>query len=345
MTEPCGDHFAHHFRPEITKVNKPKINKTCNLEKALFLEGINSKSNLSVATINRIIEDLVDTFTVKYPKVTVSPIGSQVYKIGNGCLDLIVRLFTSTANNCMPFVCVNILSDMLSRRPDLWTITNAKRNFTYCHKPTETPCKTLAATVYSEYECNTIMLKYLMELQPEFRDLVEFLVPLMTSGLYPGTWSRYSIILLVIVFLQTQKLLPSITYLKHKSDNGSSLSTREWLTTFKYDVTLEQLSIQKMRNFQTYLISFFEFMMNHPLEKHIFSPFSGSFCKRKTVQDGSNSIAIRVEGLLDFFTNTTAKIYNFDPHKMQFFYQNCVSTLDQILLTDSSQEPGSTHYI
>lgn len=123
--------------------------------------------------------------------------------------------------------------------------------------------------------CKTNLMKYLLELQPIAKALAFFLKIWIERSKLNEHINTYSVVLLVVCYLQTKNLLPSIKTLQEGLEEPM---IGPWLAVFT-EKTLEELKIPKapymLQNFKKELILFFKYYTTFDFKHKLLCPYLG----------------------------------------------------------------------
>lgn len=194
-------------------------------------------------------------------QVKVYPFGSMVVGLGRiGCdLDIFIDI-----GNCYCekpskrrmkdsiFQTQRILSQNSNHWNNFEAVTKARTPLlrTYCQLE-KIDCDLSFSNGLSH--CNTILMKYFIELQPVCKKIVTF-IKLWVKTVQLGL-NSYMISLMVIFYLQQEKLLPSVAFLQ---SFATPCYIDGWHANFT-SVPLLQLNIPIATDFKKYLTGFFKF--------------------------------------------------------------------------------------
>ncbi|XP_017873138.1 PREDICTED: terminal uridylyltransferase Tailor [Drosophila arizonae] len=126
--------------------------------------------------------------------------------------------------------------------------------------------------------CNTTLLKYIFETQPLAQYMCIFLKTWLERCRLTEQITTYSMALMVIYYLQSRQLLPSIALLQQ----GESMSTKQfvgpWITNFQQK-SLSELGMQQIEVtvpvLKEYLKDFFKFYATFNYERNMVCPYFG----------------------------------------------------------------------
>lgn len=214
----------------------------------------------------RVCELLRRKLVNKYPSVKVYSFGSYAIGLGHDRADL--DIFVDT-ENCfygkltkrkMKDAIFNVQRILLSS-PDQWrdflpvikARTPILRTFCVAEK---VDCDLSFSNGLST--CNTALIDFLINLQPICKRLALF-VKFWSAQLNFSGMNSYCITLMVIFYLQHEKVLPPIKMLQ---DHSKAVFIDGWNTGFSTP-NLTQLKIPLITNFPQYLIGFFKFYGEH----------------------------------------------------------------------------------
>lgn len=124
--------------------------------------------------------------------------------------------------------------------------------------------------------CNTNLTKYLLEVQPIAKALAIFMKKWIQRSKLSEHITTYSTVLLVVLFLQMRKLLPSIKTLQDGLEDQPHIGP--WLAVFA-EKSLNHLNIPKipytLENFKNELIAFFKFYNTVEFKQQLLCPYLG----------------------------------------------------------------------
>lgn len=135
--------------------------------------------------------------------------------------------------------------------------------------------------------CNSCLIEYFFNLQPLCNKLCIYLKKwLKLSGLHNNI-STYTFVLMVIFYLQFEKLLPSVQTLQN---DISPLEIGPWMANFAQK-SLDELKIPYVEDsdqkVMTHLKKFFDLYVRLPLKRTIISPYLGNAVDRNDLKKHS----------------------------------------------------------
>ncbi|XP_055851128.1 terminal uridylyltransferase Tailor [Episyrphus balteatus] len=134
--------------------------------------------------------------------------------------------------------------------------------------------------------CNTNLTKYLLELQPIAKRLAFFLKKWIERSKLNEHITTYSAVLLVIFYLQTKNLLPSIKALQDGLEDDQA-EIGPWLAVFA-EKSLQDLNISHapyaVENFKNEMKSFFKFYSTFDFKHKLICPYLGQTISVKDLE-------------------------------------------------------------
>lgn len=237
----------------------------------------------------RVCEILNRRLSCRFPNVKAYPFGSMVIGLAKegGDLDIFVDIgncYAEKPGKRKMKDAIHQTSRILQANGNQWgdfePVTKARTPIlrVFC-RAEKIDCDLSFSNGLSH--CNTILIHYFIELQPVCRKLCAF-VKALAAELQFGV-NSYLVSIMVIFYLQQQKLLPPVTLLQDASDGGTPLFIDGWQANIK-PVSLAQAKIPIATDFNKYLLGFlqyygWEFDYEHhivsiltgfPVEKHLF---------------------------------------------------------------------------
>uniref|UniRef100_A0A1A9ZNU8 Poly(A) RNA polymerase mitochondrial-like central palm domain-containing protein n=1 Tax=Glossina pallidipes TaxID=7398 RepID=A0A1A9ZNU8_GLOPL len=129
---------------------------------------------------------------------------------------------------------------------------------------------------------NTKLVEHIFEIQPIARYMCLFLKKWLHRTGLNEDYSTYSIVLMVIYFLQIREVVPSVEFLQKRIDFNKAISIGPWLGTF-VSCTLNEIKMDKVpttaTNVQMHLKLFFEFYLQFEFKTNVVCPYLGKLVK------------------------------------------------------------------
>ncbi|EDV41787.1 uncharacterized protein Dana_GF17325 [Drosophila ananassae] len=235
---------------------------------------------------NIIEQDLWKLLSPAFPaqQLRIYKFGSRITGIGTRSSDLDV--FVDIGNTFHTFehrASKATISKLRAMRPvfcgsEDWRIINVIEQarvpiIKTCHLPTGIECD---ICLNSLGFCNTNLLKYLFESQPLTQYMCIYVKNWLERCKLTEQISTYSITLMVIYFLQLQRLLPPITALQQ--DQSSQQLVGPWIVNFSQKAPSE-LGLQQLEAtvpvVKGYLRAFFLYYSNFNYEQFMVCPYFG----------------------------------------------------------------------
>ncbi|XP_037899423.1 terminal uridylyltransferase Tailor-like isoform X1 [Glossina fuscipes] len=129
---------------------------------------------------------------------------------------------------------------------------------------------------------NTKLIEHIFEIQPIARHMCLFLKWWLRRTGLNEDYSTYSIVLMVIYFLQMREVVPSVEFLQKRIDFNKAISIGPWLGTF-VSCTLNEIKMEEVpttaTNVQMHLKLFFEFYLQFDFKTNVVCPYLGKLVK------------------------------------------------------------------
>ncbi|CAD7092538.1 unnamed protein product [Hermetia illucens] len=223
-----------------------------------------------------------------YPNMKVHFFGSRMNGLGNKDSDLDIFIdiddkYNTLLGSKQAKQNVQLVQNELQKRTDEWraftAILSARTPIlrVYNHKHS-IDCD---ISFSSLGECNTLLISYLIGLQPICQQMCLFLKKWFKTSQCPESFSSYMFSLMVIFHLQRQSYLPAVFVLQHCVDPSC---IGPWQGNFAR-LPLAEFNMEKIpqtpENILQQLISFFNFYASVDYANNIICPFTGSLVVRK----------------------------------------------------------------
>ncbi|CRK87622.1 CLUMA_CG001418, isoform A [Clunio marinus] len=241
----------------------------------------------------RVCERLRQQLSFRYPNVALYPFGSVIYGLGRsgGDLDIFIdteNCFHNKLSRRKMKESIHKTRSTLEQNPrhwsDLESVIHARTPIlrAYCRSE-KIDCDLSFSNGLSS--CNTQLIGYFVELQPVCKKLTAF-IKFWTSKLDLGI-NSYINTLLVIFYLQQEKVLPSVQTLQEYS---RPVLIDGWNANFA-TITLSGLKIPLATDFKKYLLGFFHFYgFNFNYETNVISILTGTAVKKDIFDHGKEHL-------------------------------------------------------
>lgn len=247
-----------------------------NLVGSLIADG-NRIKNSQVHV--RVMDLLVHRLRPRFPGVKIYPFGSTVIGMGrqDGDLDIFIdtdNCFSGKPGKRRMKDAIHLTQRCLMGQSHHWKnfepVTHARTPIlrVYCHAE-RIECDLSFSNGLST--CNTNLIGYFIELQPVCKKLAMF-AKYWAYELNLGL-NSYLISLMVIFYLQQERILPSVKMLQDACDKPTYIDG--WRVDI-FTLSLQQLKIPLITDFKKYLIGFFRFYGHQfNYDKHTISILAG----------------------------------------------------------------------
>ncbi|GAB0097471.1 hypothetical protein DMENIID0001_131080 [Sergentomyia squamirostris] len=228
-----------------------------------------------------IVEALEDLLRKEFPLVKVYAFGSRIAGLGHSTSDLdlfvdVNNYYNNPLTDKEKIIEIMKQVEKLLKSSGAWRkllpIKNARVPILKAHNLTHgIPCDLSFSSGLSGM--NTRLIAYFLKLQPDCHNVACFLKPWSLIGFpkHKNRISSYLGALLVIFYMQTIKLLPSVWDLQDKS---YPMMIGDWRSNF-HETLLSGFGLEESANPLKILIGFFEFYSKFDYQQFVICPFLG----------------------------------------------------------------------
>lgn len=261
-----------------------------NLEQSLKKDAVEGTQLKRIPIYEDIKKALTNTIKSHYPNMKLYCFGSRISGLGSKESDLDIYVDIDNQYNKYSSATFNVIEDIrkiqgcLARNPEEWkkikTVTSARVPIirTYNSK-LKIACDLSFSNGLSD--CNTSLLQYFFEVQPICHKLSFFMKKWIRSTSFSDQFSTYTAVLMVVFFLQSLKLLPSVRQLQECVEPKL---IGPWQCNFKKG-NLEEFGIAKVSQKSGYILELIlellEFYRSFKYDVHVVCPYEGVAIERK----------------------------------------------------------------